>query len=199
VEYLPKVTQGCWQLFVAALIVAVWLILGAQPEVYAQNGPILVMTDDVDQFGQYYAEILRTEGFNAFTISGIASVSAATLAAYDVVILDVTSLSSAQVTMVSNWVNAGGNLIAMRPDLQLAGLLGLTATSSTLSNGYLLIHTSTAPGAGLVNQTIQFRGPADLYTLNGASSIATLYSGDENENYTGVVGARYGASTHAVG
>ena len=105
-----------------------------------------------------------------------ASVSAATLAAYDVVILDVISLTSAQVTMLSNWVNAGGNLIAMRPDTQLAGLLGLTATSSTLSNGYLLVNTSTAPGAGIVNQTIQFRGPADLYTLNGASSIATLYS-----------------------
>ena len=29
---------------------------------------------------------------------------------------------------------------------------------------------------GIVGQTIQFHGPADLYTLNGASSIATLYS-----------------------
>ena len=28
--------------------------------------------------------------------------------------------------MLTNWVNAGGNLIAMRPDKQLAGLLGLT-------------------------------------------------------------------------
>ena len=27
-----------------------------------------------------------------------------------------------------------------------------------------------------MNETIQFRGPADRYTLNGASSIATLYS-----------------------
>ena len=28
--------------------------------------------------------------------------------------------------MLTSWVNAGGNLIAMRPDKQLAGLLGLT-------------------------------------------------------------------------
>ena len=33
VELSQKVTQGCWQFFVAALIVAVWLVPGAQPEV----------------------------------------------------------------------------------------------------------------------------------------------------------------------
>src|SRR5262249_44421020 len=133
-----KVIQGRWQCFVITLLVAGWLVLGAQPKAYAQSEPIIVITDDVDPFGQYYAEILRTEGFNAFTISGISSVTATTLAPYDVAILDVSSLTSAQVTMVTNWVNAGGNLIAMRPDPQLAGLLGLTTTSSTLSNGYLL-------------------------------------------------------------
>ena len=31
-------------------------------------------------------------------------------------------------------------------------------------------------GAGIVEQTIQFHGAADLYTLNGATAIATLYS-----------------------
>ena len=41
-------------------------------------------------------------------------------------ILGEMSLTAAQVTMLSDWVNAGGNLIAMRPDKQLAGLLGLT-------------------------------------------------------------------------
>jgi hypothetical protein len=143
------------------------------------GGPILVITDDLDPFGRYYAEILRTEGFNAFTIKGISSVTAAMLTSYDVVILDVTGLTSLQVSMFTTWVNAGGNLIAMRPDPQdpqLAGLLGLTATSSTLMNGYLLINTSAGPGVGLVNQTVQFRGPANLYTLNGATSLATLYS-----------------------
>ena len=101
-----------------------WSFTTGTPLDQGPGGPILVIADDADPFGRYYAEILRTEGFNAFAVSDISSVSAATLAAYDVVILDVTSLTSAQVTMVSNWVNAGGNLIAMRPDPQLAGLLG---------------------------------------------------------------------------
>ena len=70
---------------------------------------------------------------------------------YDVVLLASQSLTAAQVTMFTNWVNGGGNLVASRPDKQLAALLGLTQTSLTVSNGYLLINTSNAPGTGLVN------------------------------------------------
>src|SRR3982750_3542919 len=86
------------------------------------------------------------------------------------------TLSPAQVSMFTTWVNGGGNLVAMRPDKQLASLMGLTDAGSTLSDGYLLVNTSGAPGAGIVNQTIQFHGTADRYTVNGASSIAALYS-----------------------
>jgi hypothetical protein len=79
--------------------------------------------------------------------------------------------------MLSNWVtNNGGNLIAMHPDVQLATLLELTPTASTLSNAYLLVQTSSGPGVGIVGQTMQYHGSADLYALNGASAIATLYS-----------------------
>ena len=78
--------------------------------------------------------------------------------------------------MLSDWVNAGGNLVAMRPDKQLAPLLGLSDAGSTLSNAYLQVDTSTPPGAGIVGETIQFHGTADRYTLNGATAVATLYS-----------------------
>ena len=62
------------------------------------------------------------------------------------------------------WVDAGGNLIAMRPDPDLAGLLGLTDAGTDLSDAYLQIDTAAAsPGAGLVGQTIQFHGTADRY------------------------------------
>ena len=98
------------------------------------------------------------------------------LANYDVVILGEMALTPAQVTLFSDWVTAGGNLIAMRPDKQLAGLLGLTDANATLANAYLLVNTAAAPGAGIVDQTIQFHGTADRYTLNGATSVATLYA-----------------------
>src|SRR5438876_8733957 len=78
--------------------------------------------------------------------------------------------------MFSDGVTAGGNLIAMRPDKQLYGLLGLTDAGATLSNAYLLVNTATSPGTGIVGQTIQFHGTADRATLNGATAVATLYS-----------------------
>ena len=102
--------------------------------------------------------------------------SAATLANYDVAILGDMSLTGAQAAMLTSWVNGGGKLIAMHPDEQLAGLLGLTPSGSTLTNAYLVVQTSTGPGVGIVGQSMQFHGTADLYTLAGASSLATLYS-----------------------
>ena len=48
--------------------------------------------------------------------------------------------------------------------------------ATTLANAYLLVTTASGPGAGIVNQTIQFHGTADRYTLTGATSVATLYS-----------------------
>ena len=78
--------------------------------------------------------------------------------------------------MFTNWVNAGGNLIAMQPDSQLGTLLGLTSAGSPLSNAYLVVDTSTAAGNGIVGQPMQFHGAANTYTLSGASKIATLYT-----------------------
>jgi Domain of unknown function (DUF4082)/Bacterial Ig-like domain/Glycosyl hydrolases family 16 len=178
----PRHVAAVSSVFGVALLIAAWLVLngtavaGAAAPTQGPGGPILVVTTANNPFSLYYAEILRTEGFNAFAVSDISSMSATTLAAYDVVILGQMPLTATQVTMFSNWVNAGGQLIAMRPDKQLAGLLGLTDASSTLANAYLLVNTATGPGVGIVAETIQFHGTADLYALSGALSIATLYA-----------------------
>jgi hypothetical protein len=143
------------------------------------GGPILVISNSSNPFSRYYAEILRTEGFNSFTVSDISLMTAGTLSNYDVAILGEMALNDSQVTMLTNWVNAGGNLIAMRPDKtlpSLLSLLGLTNLGSTLSDAYLLVNTTSGPGQGIVNQTIQFHGSADRYAMSGATSIATLYS-----------------------
>ncbi len=158
-----------------------WTFTTAMPPDQGPGGPILIIAHASNPFGRYYAEILRNEGMNEFAVADIGAVTEETLAAYDVVILGEMALSSAQVTMLSNWVTAGGNLIAMRPDKQLAGLLGLTDASGVLPptgtlNAYLLVNTAQEPGSGIVNQTIQYHGLADLYTLSGATAVATLYS-----------------------
>ena len=144
--------------------------------VEASPPPILVVGSTGNPFGSYIGEILRNEGLQAFTTIDVAFVSPALLAQFDVVILGNTALSAGQVTTLTGWVNGGGNLVTMRPDKQLASLLGLTDAGTTLSNAYLQVATGTEPGAGIVGSTIQFHGTADRYTLNGATSVATLYS-----------------------
>ena len=103
------------------------------------GGPVLVVTDPADPFGQYYGEILRAEGLNEFAIANVGPLNAQTLAAYQVVVLAETDLTAAQVTALTAWVNGGGNLIAMRPDASLAGLLGLGSDVGDLANGYLQV------------------------------------------------------------
>jgi len=140
------------------------------------GGPILVVGNSANPFSRYYAEILRAEGLNEFNVTDLSGVDATALAAYDVVILGETTLSAGQVQTFSDWVTGGGNLIAMRPDPQLAGLLGLTDTGSNLAEGYLQVDTGSSPGAGIVGETMQFHGTADRYDLSGATAVAALYS-----------------------
>ncbi len=177
-------TLGAARLMLALFLlvsvaVAAWLprsaVAQASPN-QGPGGPILVVTSSTSPFSTYYAEILRAEGLNAFATMDASSLSASTLAGYDVVILPKMSLSASQVSTLTTWVNGGGNLIAMAPDAQLSGLLGLTSLGTTLSEGYLLVDTSKAPGNGIVGETIQYHGAANRYALNGASSLATLYS-----------------------
>ena len=149
---------------------------GAAPQNSGPGGPILVIANVLNPFTQYYSEILNAEGLNEYTVADISTVTSTTLSNYDVVILGEMALTSSQASMFTNWVTGGGHLIAMRPDQQLSTLLGLTPNNSSLSNAYLLVQTSSGPGVGIVGQTIQFHGPADLYALSGASSLATLYS-----------------------
>ncbi|WP_298435886.1 hypothetical protein [Geobacter sp.] len=146
------------------------------PRLLSHHRPILIISSPSNPFTRYYAEILRAEGLNAFDETDISSVTAATLAPYDVVILGDMPLTTSQCSVIGTWVNKGGHLISMRPDKKLAGLLGLTDLSSTLSDAYLLVDTSSAPGSGIVGETMQFHGTADLYSLRGATSIASLCS-----------------------
>jgi hypothetical protein len=140
------------------------------------GGPILVVTSSGSTFSKFYAEILRAEGLNEFAVADVSTVTSTTLNSYDVVILANATLTSTQVTAFTNWVNAGGNLIAMDPNSQLASLLGIAVSSSTISNGYLAVDKTTASGNGIAAGTMQYHGAAKLITLNGAASLATLYS-----------------------
>ena len=140
------------------------------------GGPILVLTTSSSAYGNYYAEILRTEGFNYFDVKDISTISASELSQYQTVLLSSMSLTSGQVSLLTTWVNAGGNLIAMRPDKQLAGLLGLSDTGLSVMNQYLRTNVATPAGTGIVDTPIQFKATADKYVVNGATTVANIYS-----------------------
>src|SRR5262245_18835273 len=60
------------------------------------GGPILVVTSSFNPFTRYYAEILRAEGFNAFTVMDISGLSKQPLDDYDVLILGQMNLAADQ-------------------------------------------------------------------------------------------------------
>jgi len=170
--------------FLAGVLALMALLLGlismparalSDPNV-GPGGPILVLTSASAPYSTYYAEILRAEGLNQFAMADVSSLSAASLAPYDVVILPKMSVTASQRTTLRNWVQAGGNLIAMSPGSNLYATLGLSAGASAISDRYFQVDTSQSPGLGIVNQTIQFHGAAKRLNLNGATSLATLYS-----------------------
>ncbi|WP_255436511.1 N,N-dimethylformamidase beta subunit family domain-containing protein [Tessaracoccus sp. MC1756] len=140
------------------------------------GGPVLVVTG-TGSHGTYLAEIMRAEGLNLFAVGSRASLTAAGLADYQTLVLGETSLTTAEVDAITAWVNAGGDLVAMRPDPALAPLLGLLPAVGTLANAYLQVDTSSSPGAGIAGMTMQFHGTADRYTAAGGTRVvAGLYS-----------------------
>ncbi|HMK52929.1 MAG TPA: hypothetical protein VK551_10530, partial [Thermodesulfobacteriota bacterium] len=177
---INKFAKSIFSVFNIAFIAITCLTLTTESgSLHAQTGgPVLVITSSSNPFTGYYAEILRTEGFNEFAAADISTISSSSLSGYDVAILGEMTLTAAQVTILSNWVNGGGHLIAMRPDktsASLLSLLGLTNLGTTLSDTYLLVNTTSGPGQGIVNETIQFHGTADRYSTT-ATTVATLYS-----------------------
>ncbi len=140
--------------------------------------PILLVVNDAapNKFGRYVGEILRAEGLNAYAVVQLSAVTANDLSGYRLVVLAETPLTSAQVGLLTSYVNGGGRLLALHPDAQLAALFGLAPAGGVQTDGYLKIDSGQPAGQGLPTETLQIHGDADRYTLSGATAIATLYS-----------------------
>jgi hypothetical protein len=172
-----------------------------EPYCAAQNSncPILVLATNVN-FGTYTAEILKAEGFNEYKIDSLTDTKVTTsyLNQFDVVILGEKAVTQSNKTMLSDYVKAGGNLIAFRPDKQLSEIFGIIDAKKTVNEGYIKIDTSGTIGKGLVPVTIQFHGISDVYYLDGSEQIATLYTNAQNSTeFPSLVVNNYGTG-HAA-
>jgi hypothetical protein len=156
--------------------------------------PILVVLNNTTAapFGAYLPEILRAEGLNAFDTAALSAVTGATLANYRLVVLAETSLSAAQAAVIGTYVDNGGRLIAMRPDADLFGTLGITSQVGSSSNrpatGFLSATIDqSGPGAGLQSMSLPFRGAASHYALAGGTATVATISGGSAGGYPAVI------------
>src|SRR5664279_1107959 len=147
------------------------------------GGPILVVSSAMNPFGRYQVEILRAQGYTSFKAADITEVEAnpAMLNSYDVILLGQMPLNASDISLLTAWTTKGGTLIAQRPVPLLFPLMGITSNDSiadNYKNTYLLVDTAAGqPGAGIVTETIQYHGAADLYSiLPGTTSLATIYT-----------------------
>ncbi len=157
----------------------------AQLALDAPAAPLLVVTDTsylANPFGCYLTEILRAEGLVAFQHARLSLVVAeidplAYLSSFEVVLLAEMDLDASEEQLFRDYVNNGGKLVGMRPDTGLADVFGLTHVAARTEQllQFFAVDTASAPGMGIVSDSLQFHGEADDYTLDGATQLAALY------------------------
>lgn len=147
----------------------------APPAAPAPGGPILVIRGAANPWSDFLPEILRAEGFASFEVADLGQVDRAVLDRFALAVLGALPLSDEEADLLSDWVEAGGLLVALRPDARLEQLLGLRWLGRSLAEGYLRVDAERPPGAGIAEETLQFHGVADRYALAGASEIARLH------------------------
>lgn len=136
---MGPLTRAAWLAagFAAALLAA-WLLRpsGPPPSVTttppAPGGPILLLGDRGTSSGldAYLAEMLRTEGWTAFSALDVAELSSSAVASERLVILPwTTRVDATAADTLDAFVRAGGGLISLgvRPALQMAS--GVSASS----------------------------------------------------------------------
>jgi hypothetical protein len=173
VKVASHVPDGLWALYPDAPAPRM------PPPTTEPDGPIVVITAAENPFTAYLAEILRAEGLNELSILDRTALTTGALAGRAVVVLGELALDPTEVAALGAWTEAGGTLIAMRPDRLLAALLGLGPVEGTLGDGYLRVDTSAGPGRGIVGETMQFHGTADRWRITPGSAtsvLATLYT-----------------------
>jgi hypothetical protein len=158
-----------------------------------QTPPLLILATDTD-FGSYTAEILKTEGFNEIVIDSLSGekVSTSYLTKFDIVVLAESKINPLMLNLVREYVKKGGKLIALHPDPELAELFGVIPLGKNITGGYIRIDTTMEQGKGLSSRLLQFHGNADVYSLKGARSLASLvYNKVSGESYPAVVTYNY--------
>ena len=163
--------------------------------------PVLVLTDGgaENKFGNYFAEIMRGEGLLAFEQRERTSLTAAhqsPLNSYQAIVVAEMSLSSAEETLLRDYVAGGGTLIGAKPDTGLSDVFGIEFAGNrperTLQ--YFAVDPAHRAGAGITQGALQYHGVAANYNLQGATAVASLHANAETpSSYPAVTSHHFGA------
>ncbi|NBU64448.1 MAG: hypothetical protein EBS29_08120, partial [Chloroflexia bacterium] len=118
------------------------------------------------RYSHYLAELLRLEGVMSYQAGNLADLSAATLAGHDMVILPRTTLDRQQITLLCDYVTAGGTLLALLPDNNLVKALGLTPCYQLVPHGQLTVADSL-----IVTEPIDVIGPTAIWQVPSDATI----------------------------
>jgi hypothetical protein len=149
-----------------------------------QRAPLLILLGDspVNPFGRYYSEILRAEGLNFFAVAMTTAIQLSDLQQFNGILLAEQPAAAEVSNLLRAYVERGGNLIAMRPDVRVAAWCGLRAVGATQNSTYLLIDAEHPIGHGFTAMALQFHGSADQYRLDGARAVAWLADRDNRRS-----------------
>jgi hypothetical protein len=159
--------------------------------------PVLLIADQAE-FGSYTGQILQTEGFNGYTARSFSDpgINLSYLGKYDAVVLSKQKINPAQAEMLKKYVSGGGILVAVRPDISLFDLCGISEIAGQLEEGYMSVDTTTPAGKGLATELIKLHSTSGLYNLTTGVRLAGLY--DKEGKLTGnpaLVSNSYGDGT----
>lgn len=140
------------------------------------GGPLLLLQEEgADALsGGFLGEMLRAEGLPWFTSLAWDALGETPLEGFAAILLPEGRLDHARAERLAAYVKAGGQLVAFRPDGQLAELLGLERLGGAYDGGYLQINLDHPWTVGMESASLLFHGEADLYRPAGCEVIAWL-------------------------
>ncbi|MGL4649509.1 MAG: hypothetical protein ACRC1H_08880, partial [Caldilineaceae bacterium] len=170
----------------------------ALPAEAADTGPapilVLLNHSSAHPFATYLPELLRAEGIVATATRPLdADLKTDDLAPFSLVILSPGALSPAQREPLLAYVRAGGALLALRPDADLAGAGGLDQVATKIDQGYCVADVTRA--AGWMPAPTQVHGAGDHYRVQEAETLAWMGATLEETIWPAVTLRRLGAGS----
>ncbi len=167
--------------------------------------PILIIWDSqtTARLSGYITEILHVEGYNWFAVHDLSagSISREQLSCYAVVVLAHVDLPEDLQSILLNYVDQGGALIALRPPGQLASGFGLHPFRGDIVERYIALNQLCALNDGVDLPPLQFHGRAELYLWHGEPAHVMAYfaaSPDYVTKHPAIAVGKHGQGTWAV-